>query len=50
MLRNFVLVDICDFFVAYQVPEVVRTDYQLIDVSDDGFVSGFPYDPGKFFC
>jgi hypothetical protein len=22
-----------------QVPEVVRTDYQLIDISEDGFVS-----------
>jgi translation initiation factor 5A len=25
------------------VPEVVRTDYQLIDISEDGFVSCFPF-------
>lgn len=25
--------------VPLQVPEVVRTDYQLIDISEDGFVS-----------
>lgn len=34
----------CSLHVFFQVPEVVRTEYQLIDLSDDGFVSISPCD------
>ena len=30
------------YLARLQVPEVVRTDFQLIDISEDGFVSAYP--------
>ena len=37
--------DINMSIIELQVPHVNRTDYQLIDISEDGFVwSSFPFD------
>lgn len=39
LLELFLFLKICVFVLLFQVPHVNRTDYQLIDISEDGFVS-----------
>lgn len=41
--------DTFHFFSSFQVPHVNRTDYQLIDISEDGFVSCFLVQPTRSF-
>ena len=36
---SFSRINGCSYLSVLQVPHVNRTDYQLIDISEDGFVS-----------